>query len=455
MFKLLRFFSLASFLAVLITALAIGLFYRQVAIHGLMQLAERNNLALARTALNSVKPQLIAYLDRYGHAGLTHVSHASLPPDLAAAISGLMHDSSVLRIKIYNRHGVVVFSTKTSQIGSDQRSNAGFLSAIGGRVADTLIYRDSFNAFDAATEEDNLMQTYIPVRASPTQPVQGVFEIYTDVDALVQQNERTEFIVMAGAFLIMTALYAVLVLVVRRARNIIVRQHETIRARTETLEILSSRMLKSEETQKKKIAVELHEGLAQTLSAVKLALETNRKQVADDDTVGRTMAALIPTLQAAIEDVRTIATELRPSSIDDLGLLPTIASVCRGFQQQHPGIRIHQELAVQEKDIPAALKMILYRIIVLALDDIALHTTSDQVMLALRRADGTLTLLIDDTPSTEPEPADTTLIAIGAHSETRFEKMLELATLSGGTFASARPAADRIMLRAAWNLWSA
>jgi signal transduction histidine kinase len=451
MFKLLRFYSIASFVAVLATALLITLFYRQVAIQGIMQLAERSNLALALTALNSVRPQLINYLDAVAQPGYVNIGHNSPPPELATAIRSLMRDSSVVRVKIYNQHGVVAFSTKTSQIGSDQRDNPGFISAINGRVADTLIYRDTFNSFDATSEEDNLMQTYIPIRASATEPVQGVFEIYTDVNDLVHQSERTEFLIMAGSLFILTALYMALLLVVRRAHNIIKSQHQTIRERTETLEILSARMLKNEESNKQKIAIELHEGLAQTLSAVKLNLENSSQKINGDDTVGRSMAAIIPALQSAIEDVRTLATELRPSSIDDLGLLPTLNSLCRNFQQQHPGIRIRQDISLQEKDIPAPLKVILYRIVVLALDDIALHTASDQIQIALRRDKGALTLLVDDTPSTAPDLAATTLIEIDPNPESRFAKILELTTLSGGRFAAARPAAGRIVLRAAWN----
>jgi len=447
MFKLLRFYSIASFLAVLATALLIGLFYRQIAIQGLMQLAERNNLALAQTALNSVKPVLIDYLDSFAQPGLVSIGHHSPPPELATAIRALMRDGSVVRIKIYNQHGMVIFSTKTSQIGTDQSSNPGFMSAINGQVADTLVYRDTLNSFDEATEEDNLMQTYIPIRANAIEPVHGVFEIYTDVDGLVHQIERTEFIIMAGAMLILTVLYVALLLVVRRARNIIDSQNQTIRERTETLEILSAQMLKSEETNKKKIAIELHEGLAQTLSAVKLNLENNRSKINGDDTAVQSMAAIIPVLQGAIEDIRTIATELRPSSIDDLGLLPTINSLCRNFQQQHPGIRIQQDISLLEKDIPAPLKVILYRIIVLALDDIALHTDSDRIQIALRRDGGALTLMVDDTPSASPDMAATTLIEIGLNPESRFAKMMELTTLSGGTFTAARPAAGRILLR--------
>ena len=448
MFKLLRFYSIASLLAVLATALLIAMFYRHVAIQEITQLAERSNLALARTALNSVRPVLIDYLDAAAQPG--RVSNAP-PPELAEAIRSLMRDNAVVRIKIYNRHGVVAFSTKTSQIGIDQRNIPGFISAINGRVANILVYRDTFNSSDEVTEEDNLMQTYIPIRASATDPVQGVFEIYTDVNYLVRQNERTGFIILAGSLLILTALYVALLLVVRRAHNIIKSQHQTIRERTETLEILSAHMLKSEESNKKKIAIELHEGLAQTLSAVKLNLESNRQKINGDDTLGKSMATIIPALRSAIEDVRTIATELRPSSIDDLGLLPTINSLCRNFEQKHPGIRVRQNISLQEKDIPAPLKVILYRIVVLALDDIALHTASDQVQIALRRAKGALTLLVDDTPSTAPDLAATTLIEVDPNPESRFAKMLELTTLSGGIFAVARPAAGRTMLRVAWN----
>lgn len=210
-------------------------------------------------------------------------------------------------------------------------------------------------------------------------------------------------------------------------------------------------MLKSEESNKQKIAMELHEGLAQTLSAVKLNLEHSRQQVDVDDTVGKSMAAIIPVLQSAIEDVRTIATELRPSSIDDLGLLPTINSLCRRFQQQHPDIRIRQDISVQELGIPAPLKVILYRIVVLALDDIALHTDSDRILIALGRYGETLTLLVDDAPSEAPGLAATTLVEIDPHAESRLTKMLELTTLSGGSFVAARPSAGRIMLRASWN----
>ncbi len=241
-------------------------------------------------------------------------------------------------------------------MATDQNHNQGFIIAINGGVASALIYRDTFNSFDGATEEDNLMQTYIPVRAGPAEPIQGVFELYTDVNSLVHQTERTEFIIMAGAILILSALYAVLILIVRRANNTIELQQRTIRERTETLELLSSQMLKSEESHKKKIAFELHEGLAQTLSALKLKVENGRYKRSMGDATAGSVDSIIPVLQQAIQEVRTIATDLRPSSLDDLGLLPTLNWLCREFEQQHPGIRIEREISLQEQDIPPPLK---------------------------------------------------------------------------------------------------
>src|SRR5512143_3694482 len=278
MFKLLRYYSMASFIAVLATAVLLTWLYRQVSVQGIADLAERSNQTLARAAMSPMKPALLEFLDAAADFHPHGASAPPLPPELAGSIRSLMQDRSIARIKILNRHGVVIFSTWPPHVGSDQSRNPGFISAMNGAVASDLIYRDTFNRFDGATEEDNLAQTYVPVQGSPAEPIQGVFEIYTDVNRLVLMTERTELIIMVGAILILSGLYAVLVLIVRRAGRIIELQQHTIRERTETLEVLSAQMLRSEESHKKKIAFELHEGLAQTLAALKLQVENGRQR---------------------------------------------------------------------------------------------------------------------------------------------------------------------------------
>ncbi len=450
MFKLLRYYSVASLVAVLATAVLLTWFYRQVAIQGIVQLAERSNLTLARAAMNPIKPTLFEFLDVAADFRPGSANPPPLPSELTGSIKALMQDRSVVRIKIFNRQGVVIFSTKPSQIGDDQNHNEGFNIAINGGVGSDLVYRDTFNSFDGATEEDNLMQTYIPIRASPAEPIQGVFELYTDVNRLVHQTERTEFIIMAGAILILSGLYAVLVLIVRRANTTIELQQRTILDRTETLELLSAHMLKSEESHKKKIAFELHEGLAQTLAALKLRVENGGHHKTDDEDAG-SVDSIIPALQQAIQEVRTIATELRPPTLDDLGLLPTIGWFCREFESQHPGIRIERQIPLQEKDIPAPLKVILYRIIVSVLDDLAQHTSTGQIHLGLWLDDDALTLLIDDTATEMLDRTVVPLVNIDPQLRAGFARMEELTTLSGGTFTASHHSGGGTTLRASWT----
>jgi len=266
----------------------------------------------------------------------------------------------------------------------------------------------------------------------------------------VHQTERTEFIIMAGATVILSALYAVLILIVRRANKTIELQQRTIRERTETLELLSAQMLKSEESHKKKLAFDLHEGLAQTLAALKLKVENGRHHQVDDTAAG-SVDSIIPLLQEAIQEVRAMATDLRPPSLDDLGLLSTLNWVCREFEQQHPGIRIERQIPLQEQDIPTPLKAIIYRIIVSVFDDLAQHTNTGEIHLGLWLDDHALILLIDDTATEVLDRTVTPLANIDPQLRAGFARMEELTTLSGGTFNASHHSGGGTTLRAAWN----
>lgn len=452
MFRLLRYFSVASLVAILATLVVLVWFYRQVAIEGISQLAERGNLVLARTSLNSMKPMLLDYLRATEHLRPDSLERQPLPPDLVLALRNLMLDKAVVRIKLFNRHGTVVYSNQHLQMGSDQRGNAGFRAAIQGKDANNLIYRDSFNKFDGGTEDDNLMQTYLPVRDGSTGPVKGVFEIYTDVNHLAHQTERTEFMIMLGALAILSVMYAAVVLIVWRAGNIINAQQTTIRERTSTLEVLSAHMLRSEESYKKKIAIDLHEGLAQTLSAIKLQVENLKPHVVKGSPNRQSLDAIIPVLRDAIQEVRSIASELRPASIDDFGLLLTLQLLCREFEQQHQSVRIEQQVTLQEKDIPAQLKIILYRIIASVLDDMGQRPHTDQIAFSLWRDDNSLHLIMDNTAADARDSTAMPMANIDPQLSKGFARMEELATLSGGTFRASHHAGGGSTLHAYWTV---
>ncbi len=448
MAKLLRLYSIASLIGILLTAVALTLFYRQVTAQGIMDLAETHNLALAETALNAVHPELVRYLASVADAGGRRETRP-LPPEVARAVIRLMRDSPVKRVKIYDRSGIVAFSTRATQIGRNQRDNPGFAAAINGLVANRLTYRDAFNVFEAATEEDNLAHTYLPVRASPTEPVIGVFELYTDVDHLVRRNERTVFLLMAGGGFLLALLYAGLLLLVRRAGSIIESQQHTIRERTATLEILSAQMLRGEELERKRVATELHEGLAQTLSAIKVYLEGAQRAGAglpgeeSPNAVG-------PLLKKAIREVRAIAVELRPPSLDEVGLLATLDWYCREFERLYPGIRIDRKISVQEQAIPVPLKIVLYRIVESAFKNLARRADTDRIRLALKPGDQAIALVIESMPEDAAYAPRGGNANAAAELQLRFADVVERATLSGGICTVARNAFGGISLRASW-----
>ena len=105
---------------------------------------------------------------------------------------------------------------------------------------------------------------------------------------------------------------------------------------------------------------------------------------------------VIPVIQGAIEEVRRICMDLRPSTLDDLGILATISWFCREFQTTYSGIRIKQKIQVEEQQIPALLKTVIFRIIQEALNNIGKHSQAGQIRLNLAQKDHHLHLDIRD-----------------------------------------------------------
>ena len=164
------------------------------------------------------------------------------------------------------------------------------------------------------------------------------------------------------------------------------------------LRILSNQLLSAEEKERKRIARELHDGIGQALSAIKFSVENSIRQLRNetDHPEVKSLEAVIPLTQKTIEEVRRIVKDLRPSILDDLGILATINWFCREFQNIYAGIRIKREFGIQEGDIPSPLKTVIYRILQEALNNVAKHSQADLVELALEKSDRGTELKIQD-----------------------------------------------------------
>ncbi len=452
LFRLFRVYSIASLACILGTAIVMALLYRNIAVQGLVRLAENNNLAMAEIALDPIRPALADYLIAAAQRGKPR-ELAALPPQIDDAIVELMRNPRVKRIKIYGQSGTVLFSTKTSQIGGAQEDNEGFVTAINGRPAVELVYRDTFNVFDDETEEDNLVQSYIPVRRKPTEPVVGVFEVYTDVNELVADTERTEIRIVFFTVAILSVLYAVLLMIVRKARNIIDAQQQTIREKTAVLEQLSRSNLAREELDRKKAAEDLHEGLAQTLSAIKLAVENAQESNGTRSGTLGSLKPVVPALQSAIGQVRAIAMDLRPPSLDELGLVATIRTACREVVDAHPSLRVEASVEIDESRIPAQLHAVVYRNIEAALKLVVERSAVQQVRITLRVEGEDLVLDVEADGKVVVPPA------FGARAPVEPQSPLaavrERTILSGGELTVTHDDAGGLAFRASWLLTGA
>ena len=445
-----RFFSIASFLGLVATAVVLIAFYRAVSINAIIEVGEQSNTVVAAAVLQPLEGQLLDYLDKVNHVSGEDRNVSRVPMELEEQIKKSIAETNIARIKIFNRNGVVVWSSKEIQIGQDQGLNPGFISAANGFAASELIYHDRFNYFDQESEEDNLIQTYLPIHGGYAHPI-GVLEIYTGVEPLVKNIETTSLLSITGISAILLLLYVFLLLVIKRLQKIINRQTETITERNRQLESLSARMLSSEERDKKQTAVRLHEGLAQDLSAIKMGLEQAISQL-DKNNKKQTNNAfnrLLPILQETITQVRSMAMDLRPSSLDDIGLIPTIHWVGREFESKHPDALVKTEIQISESQVPQDIKSVLFRTIRDVLQAIGEQAQSNRIWIQIAKPARDIELTISDdigtVGSVESPLEHSELVEISISSA------LDRVLVSGGQYSIKRNKPGETDYRFVWS----
>ena len=177
------------------------------------------------------------------------------------------------------------------------------------------------------------------------------------------------------------------------------KQAEEALAQSENqLRLLSKQLLKAQEDDRKRLAQELHDGIGQSLSAIKFRLETAAKQVSDDASGdGRAqLGMLVSMIQGTINEVRQIAMDLRPSVLDDLGLVATFSWFLREFQSTYCDMKLDKRIVVEESDVPEPLKIVIFRVAQEALNNVAKHSRADVVQVALAKRKGRIVLTIKD-----------------------------------------------------------
>lgn len=213
-----------------------------------------------------------------------------------------------------------------------------------------------------------------------------------------------------------------------------VRAAEALQESHEALLRLSGLLVTVQEDERQRIALDLHDGLGQSLSLIKLSLERVASLLSAGSTreASESLQQLIPRVKEALADVRRVSSELRPSILDDLGILPTLSWFFREFEAACSHIAVEKTFSIAEHEVPVPLQITLYRILQEAINNIAKHAGADRIRVSLSRVDEMLHLLIEDNGcGFNPDSIrceEGQLRGLGLYS------MKERATFSGGIY---------------------
>ena len=162
----------------------------------------------------------------------------------------------------------------------------------------------------------------------------------------------------------------------------------------EQLRDVSFKLLQAEETERKRIAQEIHDGVGQHWVIVKHRVETILKQLGKEITAP--LEDILPIIQVGIEETRRIQMNLRPTLLDDLGILATISWFCREFQKANPAIHIETKIHIQENDVANPVKTVIYRVMQEAFNNISKHSKANLVNLTLQKEEDKIEFIIQD-----------------------------------------------------------
>jgi two-component system NarL family sensor kinase len=162
------------------------------------------------------------------------------------------------------------------------------------------------------------------------------------------------------------------------------------------LKQLTQRVLDAQEEERGRVARELHDGISQILVGIRYALDTARRRLdRGDQSAAEPLGRGIETLGDAIAEVRRISRDLRPGTLDDLGLGPALKTLVEDFGER-TGLATTFETVVFRNRLDSNAKIALYRIAQEALTNIERHAGATRVHVDLRGHKRGATLRIED-----------------------------------------------------------
>jgi signal transduction histidine kinase len=153
------------------------------------------------------------------------------------------------------------------------------------------------------------------------------------------------------------------------------------------------RVVQAQELERARLARELHDETGQALASILLGLRQLEDAVETDE--ARAAAAdLRDLVVATLQDVRRLAVELRPSALDDFGLVPAVERLAATVSESGPAVDVAAQLGGTR--LAADAETVLYRIVQESLTNVVKHASADHVSITLVRKGPAAVVVVED-----------------------------------------------------------
>ena len=174
------------------------------------------------------------------------------------------------------------------------------------------------------------------------------------------------------------------------------RAEAALRESEQRLRFLTSQLLSAQERERKRISMELHDELGQSLAVLKLQIRVIQKDLGDDQQdLKERCVELLLYLDGVIDDVRRLSRDLSPAILEDLGLQSALKYLIDGFSK-HYTVRQTFEAGDLDQLFPSEAQIIIYRIFQECLTNISKHTEATEVSVTIKGHNGLISLMIED-----------------------------------------------------------
>jgi len=155
-----------------------------------------------------------------------------------------------------------------------------------------------------------------------------------------------------------------------------------------------ARVVAAQELERKRLARELHDETGQALTSILLGLKPLERTAATEEDRAA-VASLRELVVSTLQDVRRLAVELRPSTLDDFGLSTAVERLAETFRD-NTGMRVDVDAQLGDVRLPTEVETALYRIVQEALANIVKHAEATRVSILLTRKESSVAAVVED-----------------------------------------------------------